>query len=119
MGHRGQKGRGEIGGVYLPSQLEFTIMIECAQKSGHCQSTCTLSSVNGAMAHEHGFLPVLLMYFLNLCFRFSLSLASLLLSLSTRSLDRNGILTKMIKYSIEKTTLKEQSYEIENFSDDL
>jgi hypothetical protein len=65
------RGRGEIGGVYLPSQLErttatllvmvdrvkgggrapppspgwadFTIMMECTPESSHCHSVCTLS----------------------------------------------------------------------------
>ncbi len=72
--HRGEKGRGEIGGLDLTSQLkrtytstllvivdgvkgrrhtppgspgwaEFTIMMECTSESGHCQSICTLSPV--------------------------------------------------------------------------
>ncbi len=57
--HRGEKGSGEIGGVYLPTQLERTHhnfarngrqserwrAMECTQESGHCQSSCTLSSV--------------------------------------------------------------------------
>ncbi len=71
--HRGEKGRGETGGVYLPSQLErtpttslvmvdrvkgggpvipppstgwaeFTIMMDCVrQKGGYCQSVFVLS----------------------------------------------------------------------------
>jgi hypothetical protein len=77
--HRGEKGRGEIGGVHLPSQLvqhnfllvmvdrvkgelayiprphqaawaEFTIMMECTPESGHCQSICNLSSVTKTTA---------------------------------------------------------------------
>ncbi len=62
------RGRGEIGGVYLPSQLKstpqlcswwwiewkgegvhphpcwaaFTVMMECKPENGHCHSVCTL-----------------------------------------------------------------------------
>ncbi len=73
--HTGEKSRGEIGGVHLPSQLErihhnfardgrycgvkgggrapppspdwteFTITMEWTRESGHCQYICTLSSV--------------------------------------------------------------------------
>ncbi len=51
--HRGEKGRGEIRGVYLHSQLkhhppspgwaDITIMIECMPESDHWQSICTPS----------------------------------------------------------------------------
>jgi hypothetical protein len=74
VNHRGEKGRGEIGGVYLPLSAgaytttlllmidrmkgggpphpapvwaEFTIMMKCTStsESGHCQSISTLSPV--------------------------------------------------------------------------
>jgi hypothetical protein len=39
----------------LAGWAEFTIMMECSSESGHCQSTCNLSSVGGGgMASKGG-----------------------------------------------------------------